>query len=158
MHLSSHLSFTVMFEISDARKAIRAPQIRYAAGSPLGLIPTHSISLPGIRPISKRRRFIQRSAATASTSALSPGRILFICINSLFIKIHRPLFKLSALLSVDKKVNIRVFFVTFVFTIYRPTTAYSAPYRHVTHGITDNLKKFNAQTDVWACKFFYIVI
>lgn len=55
------------------RRAITAPRIRKALGSPMGLIPTQVTVVFSITPKSCKRRVTLPSGMTFRTRALSPG-------------------------------------------------------------------------------------
>ena len=56
--------------------AITAPLIKNALGSPAGLLPTHSTTVSGVRPISSRRCRILPFVSSAAISAYSPMSML----------------------------------------------------------------------------------
>ena len=74
-HKCAHSGKTVMSLQSFPLKAITAPRIRYAEGSPPGLLPTHSTTVSGISPRSSRRRLMLEGALTLITLAKCPGII-----------------------------------------------------------------------------------
>ena len=70
-----YIRYTVILRQSAFLMAMTAPRIRYAAGSPAGLLPTHLTFVFSIIPISSRRRRIPLPASMRHTCAHSPGPI-----------------------------------------------------------------------------------
>ena len=88
-------SLTVTWLASSLRSAITVLRIRYAHGSPRGLIPTHSTKVPSISPISCRRLRISVFMQMPVTTAFSPGLKSAICLQcfmpSLPVSVKGPL-------------------------------------------------------------------
>lgn len=111
---------------SSLRSAITVLRIKYAHGSPRGLMPTHSTKVPSISPMSCRRLRISVFMQMSITIALSPGLKSAICLQcfmpSLPISVKDSAIMRAfslILLYAKKRIGVRIYSYIFAITFIR---------------------------------------